>query len=58
MLHCSRERRMDPRSHANGAAASIGARRLSPTLLCQSLPACSKPGGATVKPDDFYVLYG
>lgn len=47
-----------PQSHANCAAASIGAQHVSLTLLCESLPACSKPGGATVKPDDFYVLYG
>lgn len=24
----------------------------------RNMPVCSKPGGATVKPDDFYVLYG
>lgn len=26
--------------------------------LLPLLPVRSKPGGATVKPDDFYVLYG
>lgn len=45
--NCGRER---------GAAAHAP----PPTpLLPAALPApCSKPGGATVKPDDFYTLYG
>ena len=39
-----------PKSYTPSAPARPNAPNLA--------PCCSKPGGATVKPDDFYVLYG